>query len=211
MTFATFRFVGLLAAVLTVPAAVQATPIINFSGTFADDNEVAFYTFEVTTPTAFVAQTTSYGPTGADGFDPLLTLFSGQGPSAEVLEFNDDGGCDVVASCLDAYVSRTLNAGLYTLAVTQAGNFAVGVLEDGFLYQFDPRYTGNQLYPAEDPSLPFYTADGTRRTGYWAVQITGLADSSVPEPGTCVLIGTGALVLGCIRRRSNAKSRQLHS
>jgi hypothetical protein len=204
MFFPACRVIVVLAAVAVFPATTWATPVLVIQetsasqGTFINDNDVQYFQVALNAPGTLEVRTLSYN---AGGFDPLLTLFSGWGPSAEMLESNDDdAACEI--SCLDAVISRSLDAGLYTIALTQTANSAFGTLGDGFLYANDPLYT-TTLFPADPGATTgFWDASGTQRTGAWEVQIDG-PDSMVvvPEPGSFVLMGIGAVALGGLRLR----------
>ena len=203
--------VGLLGvSILALPGIMQAAPItFKAHGTFANDNDVSLITFEIIAPTTVDIRTVSYAMPVKDGFDPLLTLFSGTGPTAEQLESNDDG-CAGPGSCLNASILRGVDIGFYTLAITQAANLSFGALGDGFLYDSDPHYTAN-LYPGTIPSTNFWDSTGTQRTGYWEIEITAdnaIFPTAVPEPASWMLVQTGALVvLGCMRLRRMRSSR----
>ena len=71
----------------------------------------------------------------AGGFDPVLTLFDSSGV---LVDQNDDNpntptGDPNTGAAYDSFLQVTLDAGSYTVAVSQYDNFAIGPnLSDGF-------------------------------------------------------------------------------
>ena len=155
-----------------------------FSGNFGSlglDPQFDAYLGEFVLP--FTADVTIQSSGWADGgFDPIVSLFQGTGPSAVFLDLNDDAIPGVDLDSL--LVLPGLSAGDYTLAVTYASNapnaffYGGGTLGDGF------------------DGLGF---QDLTRSDYFQVDVT-----FVPEPRTVVLFGSMLLVLagiGGLRKR----------
>ncbi len=151
-------FVGLVVAVM-LGAPVHAANF-SYTGTFANDTDLAFFTFTLAAPTAGVAlRTWSYaGGTNAagqvipsGGFEPVLNLYMSDGSQ---MNPGGSGPCtapptgnpvaDLLADpttgvCGDVYYPTTLSfpggvwaAGTYTVVLSLADNPGVGNLVDGF-------------------------------------------------------------------------------
>ncbi len=181
---ALLRFTCVLA--LALPAAADN---ISFQGTFATDDRIQLFDFTVNSTTTVTLVSLAYGggtnsaskviPAG--GFDSFFTLFAADGSQ---INTNNDGGCGLVnagrGGCLDAYLSETLNAGSYILALTESGNEPAGNLGDGFIEQGQGNFTCVQ---------GFCDAFGNHQNGTWAVDIRNVQSASaVPEPATLPLI-----------------------
>ena len=206
----------LLAAMVGAFAARGAS----FTGGFAHDDDQAVFTFTLAAPANIVLVTFGYAGgvneagniVGAGGFDPVLTIFSGLGPSAALFNQNIDGGCGLVAgdpvthACWDAYLSLPLlAAGSYTAVLTQGDNTANGAtLGDGFLRDGQGDFTGPTILGTPGS---FIDANPSQRGANWAVDIVGIGGTAaVPEPATSALCGAGALAVMIAYQR--AKSRR---
>lgn len=165
-TLRNLAFLPLLLAASQAPAAN-----FSFTGNLAGDDYVQLFEFDVDSLSTVVLRTWSYGGgVNADGatidpggFDPILTLFDAAGA---LLDDNDDGGMGnpdpVTGSVWDSYLSLELDAGSYTLALTQYSSFAWGsLLSQGF--------GGSGAVDFND------------RTAFWAVDIENVASASVGE------------------------------
>ena len=144
------KSIALLSAVaLVLPAVALAGPI-TVSGNFAQDEDVVLIPFTVPTLGVVTIRTTSFAD-GSTGFEPVLTLYD----SAGNLLLQDATGGTVPAGCglrsidptsgycLDALIQSPLNAGSYTLALTEWDNIPGGpTLADGFPQTGNGNFTG---------------------------------------------------------------------
>ena len=187
------------AAMAAAVAPARAAPV-SFTGTFADDNGVALFSFTLPADADVTLRTWSYaGGTNAageliaaGGFDPIVSLFFGSGGSA-ILIGADDNGLGVAVDpatgeARDALLDlMALVAGTYTVALTQFANFANGpTLADGFLGLGGPGFGG--------------------RSGAWALDIVGTPSAvALVEPASLALalFALGAAGLSA-RSRSGA-------
>jgi hypothetical protein len=194
------KYLGVLAAFcLMFSAAANATVLVSSSGILGDPNAVNEFQFTydpVTMGGTLVIQTWGYGGTSnapggtnavglviaGGGFDPRVTLFSGTiGGGGANLGTNDDGSCPpgtLAPSCRDSTLSfSNLAAGTYTVSTSDWLHVA-GASET------DP-YTG--------------VGDFLGRGSNYAIDVT-----TVPEPMSSMLLGSGLLALGYIVRRRRA-------
>lgn len=123
-----------------------------------DQQDVFLYQFTLSAPGSVAIQTWGYGgtlsapgdvnaqgnPIAPGGFDPYVTVFSGNGPAAALLASNDDGSCPPgtisAGFCRDSTLALpALPAGTYTMALSSfenmslAENYGGGTLADGFV------------------------------------------------------------------------------
>ena len=182
------------AAALSLSSAVCKADNFSFTGNFSSINEVQQFTFTVGTGSNVILKTYSYaGGTNTagtviaeGGFDPILALFQGTGPSAIEIGQNDDGGGSVPADSVtgahyDTYLTlNNLTPGSYTATIQDFANFANGpTLGDGFN---NGALTGGT----------FLDATGHNRDGHWAFDVLGVQSASnptntpspVPEPAS---------------------------
>lgn len=203
--------IALASLALTLSTAVCRADNFSFTGNFAGVNDVQQFQFTVGAGSNVVLKSYSYaggvnsaGVTIAEGgFDPILALFSGTGPSALKIGQNDDGGSMVPADSVtgqyyDVYLAvNGLVPGSYTVTIQDFANFAIGpTLGAGFS---NHGLTGGT----------FRDDSGHDRDSHWAFDVlgvqsagTGPGPSPVPEPSTFVLLGSGlAGLVQVVRRR----------
>lgn len=206
---------GLLSA-LVLPDLSAATVSLVGSLNPNDPNDVLLVGVTLSKATDLSLQSYGYGGTSAapggvnaagdvipaDGFDPYLSIFLGEGSAATFLASNDDGPCPPAAfapACRDPGMKiSSLAAGSYTLALSVFGNFSfaenfgTGTLGDGFIGLGD-------YYNADSDSV---------RTPNYAMDITGKgikidsvsqSDPALPEPATPLLAAVAALFLFALR------------
>jgi hypothetical protein len=177
------------AAVLLFAASVPCLADVTFNGNFQAlglDPQFDAYlgTFVLPAPTDVSIRSYGYS---MGGFDPIVSLFQGSGPSAVFLDLNDD---EVFGVVMDSFLSFTgLPADTYTLAITYTSNapnayyFGGGTLGDGFIG------LGWQDLSHSD---------------YFQVTVSG---AEVPEPSAILLLSTCAALLAyCGLRRARRRS-----
>ena len=190
-----FLRAALTAASLALASTSMQAANLSFTGSLGGDNDVRLFTFTLAADSDVTLRTWSYaGGTnasgsliGSGGFDPIVTLFAGTGPSALLLTANDDGtGVDVdpgTGSAFDSLLEiLALSAGTYTVALTEFDNFASGpTLGDGF--------GGNNI-------MGF---DG--RNANWALDILSVDSAhQIPEPAGLALAMLGLAAMRTVRR-----------
>lgn len=191
----------------TVPAsaAVLAGP---FTGNFSADDDVVLIALTFEAAGTYRFESFSYaGGTLSDGsvieaggFDVVLSLFDADGT---LLGNNDDGSArtdPASESSFDAVVELALDAGDYTLAVTQFDNFAVGtLLGDGFERDGQGNFTP-ALAEGKCSAASFCDISGVApfnaRTSFYAVDVT-----LVPVPPALLLLAPALAGIAGFRRR----------
>ncbi len=177
---------------------------LSFQGNFPADDYVKTFDFSLAAPGVVTLQTFSYagGTNGAGstitagGFDPVLTLFDGMG---NFVISNNDGPCGTVGkdattlNCFDAYLSLSLEAGAYTVALTENDNLAVGpTLADSFTQVGNGNFTCPEFMGSPGA---FCDASPSQRNSAWALDVvtpdTSPDTSPVPEPASGVLLLSG--------------------
>jgi hypothetical protein len=209
-----YLFPLLLLSLALLPRDGSASPV-SYSGTFSTDDEVQLFAFQVGTSGTVTLRTFGYsggvdgaGATiAAGGFDPVLTLFDNSGM---FLETNDDGACSAVGkdpttkNCFDAYMSLTLAAGSYTLALTEADNLPIGDLSDSFSQVGNGNFTCPEFL---GQTGAFCDASPSQRDASYEVDIDtpNVLSSPVPEPAPLLLLFTGCGLAFCLRLRVQTK------
>jgi hypothetical protein len=194
--------------VLTVDQAAEASSF-SFTGTFQQDDNVQLFDFGLAASTAVTLETWSYGG-GTDalgqmissgGFYTVLSLYSGAG---NFIDSNfasgtppcAGGNVDPVSGlCGDAFLTDTLSAGTYVVALTEYPNLPNGSkLSDGFVESGQGNFTGPQFCGVTGA---FFDPNCNQRTGNFELDIVGPSSASaVPEPAN--LFVTGLSLFGLI-------------
>ena len=207
MRFLQTLAVGVVSAFLIASGANAAN--FSFTGNLSNDDEVQLFNFSVGATSTVELRTYSYaGGTMADGtviaaggFDPILTVFDSGGSQ---IGNNDDGigtvpSDPVTGAFFDTFLSVLLDAGDYTVAVSQFSNFPIGDLTDGF--------PGSGRTNFEDVTGDF-------RTSFWAFDILNVETgeigdtvNTVPVPAALPLLATGLFGFGMLRLRQRRKNQ----
>ena len=203
------------AAALFVCAGQAGAVPLSFSGTFTADDNLRTFNFSVTGPGTVTIETFSYaggtdpvrGAVAAGGFDPVFGLFTASGTLVGV---GDDGATrldPVTGAAFDAFVSMTLAAGNYFVALAEYDNYPIGPT---FASGFTRTGAGNFTSTFGCSAGRFCDINAFSRTGNFDVAITGTTvAAAVPEPSTFALMSVAlAGVAGWARRRRAAKETQ---
>lgn len=219
---------SLFLLVLSLGVGIANASTFSFAGTFGQDDQLQIFLF--TAPTAnTLVRTWSYagGTNGsgqviaAGGFDPILSVFDASGGlvgSSLLLATNDNGDAcptnapncvntdPVTASAFDSLMLLGgLNpGGVYALVLSQADNAPNGPnFGGGFTQMGQGNFTATE-FPCGGSG--FCDANLAQRNGNWAVDISGVGSASlpgsgVPEPGSMLMLLSGAAGLAILRRR----------
>lgn len=203
-----------VAALGAFSASIASAIDFDFSGQFAQDNDVALLNFTVGVDSTITIFSSSWIEGGSGlGFDPILAIWDSNG---NLIAEQDDGGNvgSTVSNGVsydhgiwDSYYTQFLTAGSYTASIAQFNNFAVGSnLGDGFVHDNDPAFTQNF-----GPETYFNGVSGSNdaRTGDWEFHILNAESASIvsaPDSGmTAALLSLGLLSIGFVRRRTLAR------
>jgi hypothetical protein len=206
------RTVLCLSCFAAMLASTAMADTFSFTGTFSSDDQVQLFSFTLASSSTVTFQTYGYGG-GANaegsvispgGFDPYLTWF---GPDGSEFGSVDDG-CGAASAgidgCADSFINTVLDAGTYTLALTQSPNTPMGALSDGFAQQ------GNGNFTATGACPEFCDFGGNPGNGNWALDILFVDSASepaeTPEPFTFVLAGGGLALLALARRVTGSRN-----
>jgi len=233
------RMIGIL-CLLAATAVSLSAESLSYTGTLTSPEDAFETTFTLTAADPVTIQTWCFGggtnaagqaiPSG--GFDPLIALFSGTGPSATIVTdgsgnpladadnlYNPPwsyvGNCPPAGlvpigsdnDCGDDWMQTTLAAGTYTLLLTDANYIPGAVFDNGTLSEPFVDFTGGVFYtndPATDATI--------FPNGNYAVDIisAGVNQASTPEPAPLSLLGAGLLGLAGLRLINNRR-RPPHS
>jgi hypothetical protein len=213
---------------------------ISFAGNFATDDNIVAFGFVLSSAETVTLETLSFsggvgvsGLVASGGFSPVLSLFD---PNDNLLAYDLGATAPTCGAgnqnpnappkifpvpprnidpysgyCLDAYINLSLNAGDYTLALTQDDNLPLGDFNAGFSRQDSGNFTASELGLDQGAFLLF---DGTQRTSAWEIDFLGVdsayqapvpelpftIQASVPEPRTNIAAGLGFGLLFLTRR-----------
>jgi len=194
------------------------------SGTFGCDSTERAYTFTLDATSLLNLYTVSWA---SGGFAPILTLFNGGGaqiavdhggyystdPDLNTCGTRGIGTADNESTCLDAFISSYLDAGSYTLILTEAGNCAAcgnysngdytGFPDSNYTQYNHPYFTGHEWQGSGSTATFLSPNNGDQLNGGFEVHI----DSFAPEPGTWVMSVSGIFLMALAWRRRTDRSR----
>jgi hypothetical protein len=209
---------------------------LSYTGTLSTPEDVFETTFTLTAADTVTLQTWGFGGgtnaagqvIAAGGFDPLIALFSGIGPSATIVVDGSNnpladadnllnppwsfvGNCGPAglvniggdSDCGDDYMQTALGAGTYTLLLTDANYIPNAVWDNGSLSEGYADLTGGVFQTCDPVSNACITPNGN-----YAVDIvTAQADlgTPVPEPPTLPLLCIGLAVLAGMKLSTNRR------
>ena len=196
--------VSILACLLSPAAALAGTQWAE--GAFTNDDELWSLSFDLVQGDTLSVTTFSYTGSldrgvAAGGFAPVLTLFQDGVGLLRVAQGNAACVPAAGAFCWDATLTLSaVNAGHYTLVLSQDGNNALGQsLAEGYSQTGTPDYTS--IYNGS-PGARFIQVDGAQRSGHFALEISAPMSPAVPEPGTTLLLLAGLAGLAWHGRRA---------
>jgi hypothetical protein len=212
----TARLAWVVALVLLCAVISSAEPIW-FQGTFNQDDDLASIGITLASDGTLTVRTLSFaGGTASDGtvvpaggFAPVLALFDSTGLEIGAPDYwatcdaNHTTADPTSGFCYDAFLSFSLPAGGYLLAVSQADNVpSIGLWGAGYTRDGQPEFTGQTWGPGSGTFYLQLPDSYEQRTGNWFVDINADVDfqaGEVPEPNAMMLLIAGVLSL-CSRR-----------
>ena len=197
-------------AALGLSGAADAATL-SYAGNLHFDDDVALIRFVVTEPSNATIRTFSYaGGTQANGtvipaggFDPIVTLFDGNG---DFIDYVDDGLPGTVPTdpatgeAFDAVLTASLSPGAYFAAISVSDNNFFGDPGDNIAEGFDWEgvHDFTNVFGCSGPAGQFCDHTGDPRDGYYAFDVQL---SPVPVPPALPLLGSALTVLAVLKRR----------
>jgi hypothetical protein len=231
----------LLSAICLLSASASALTVdTSYTGTLSTPEDLFETTFTLTASGTVTIQTWGFGGgtnganqvIAAGGFDPLIALFSGTGPSATMVTdgsenpladsdnlFNPPwsyvGNCPPAGTvaigadndCGDDWMQTSLASGTYTLLLTDANYVPNAVFDNGTLSEGFTDLTGGAFQTCDSNSNACITTNGNYAVD---VILPGVNQSPIPEPSPLSLLGAGLLGLAGLRQ-INKRRRSPHS
>jgi hypothetical protein len=234
-------------------ASSASASTFGFTGAFNLDNDTQAFTFTVAADgTVVTLRNWGYGggtyavdflngaaattqTTAAGGFDGQLALFDSTGvfvpgglndggPVGPLKKVQVPTGGSTYGWLGDPQLTLALDAGVYTLVLSQYGNNPTGTVTDPFTYDGNPRYTvfgadgGLTTDPYNNRCASGYFCDriantafsGTNWDGHWSVELANVtfaslspapAVTAVPAPAALPLLAGALGALALLRRR----------
>ena len=202
---------------LTYTVCAHASTLLSVTGNFTTANDVYMTTFVYNPLTGSQLSLQTYGFGGTSnapggttlagltlsggGFDPEVHLFSGSGPTATYVAGNDDGSCPPGAifggsGCRDSTLLLSgLAGGTYTVALTAWPNTPNPPPGEANPVPGQPLSSGFTNTGVFEGRSTFYALD---------VQSVGSVPTTVPEPMSSMLLGSGLLAMGYFLRRKRS-------
>jgi hypothetical protein len=217
--------IGMLCLLVATATGLSAESV-SYTGTLNSPEDVFQSTFTLTAADTVTFQTWGFGGgtnaagavIDAGGFDPLIALFSGSGPSATMVvdgsgnpladadNLNNPpwsfvGNCGPAGlvpigtdnNCGDDYMQAALGAGTYTLVLTDANYILNAVYDNGALSEGFTDLTGGAFQTCDPISNACITPNGK-----YAVDIVSAQpdlETPIPEPSTLSLLCIGLAAL----------------